>query len=55
MPNAMARWTSSVHRPDPLNSALDEIQDRFGSTSIRRGTLADNEKASPSWQIKRGE
>lgn len=42
-------------RPDPLNSALDEIQDRFGSTSIRRGTLADNEKASPSWQIKRGE
>lgn len=42
-------------RPDPLNSALDQIQDRFGGKSIRRGTLAENEKASPTWQIKRGE
>lgn len=42
-------------QPDPLNNALDTIQDRFGSEAIRRGTIAPNEKASPTGQIKRGE
>jgi DNA polymerase-4 len=42
-------------QPNPLNHALDDIQDRFGAEAIRRGTVAPNEKASPSWQIKRGE
>ncbi|MEO2169664.1 MAG: DNA polymerase IV [bacterium] len=42
-------------QPNPLNNALDKIQDRFGSEAIRRGTIAPNEKASPTGQVKRGE
>jgi DNA polymerase-4 len=38
-----------------LNSALDEIQDRYGSGSIQRGASGREGKASPSLGIKRGE
>jgi DNA polymerase-4 len=42
-------------RSAKLNRALDEIQDRFGASAIRRGALEQASRAGLSLQIKRGE
>ncbi len=38
-----------------LNQALDQLADKYGAKTIRRGTQTDIERAAPSLQIKRGE
>jgi DNA polymerase-4 len=38
-----------------LNRALDEIEARFGSAAVKRGSLDAAERAGLSLQIKRGE
>jgi DNA polymerase-4 len=42
-------------RSAKLNRALDDIQDRFGASAIRRGALEETSRAGLSLQIKRGE
>ena len=42
-------------RSTRLNRALDEIEARFGSAAVRRGSLDAAERAGLSLQVKRGE
>ena len=42
-------------RRSRLNRALDEIEERFGSAAVTRGSPTAAERAGLSLQIKRGE